>query len=222
MKLINAAVYSIVSFTSHNCSHSIPSDSEKKSKVILVHGIFDDSTKMEFLKNKLTARGYQCIAPSLTPKNAKHGIAPLAQQLDSYIKENNKEGETYHLIGYSLGGIISRYYLANCDNTESCISLTTLASPNHGTVLAKLYPYQSGIELRPNSTFLNKLNCDSNSTHESTLSIRTTLDGIIIPSKSSYLPNAKNITIHTPTHISIVLSNQVVKYVTTHMENSEK
>lgn len=194
---------------------------KKEVPIILVHGIFDDSNKFLLLKHKLTKSGYTCHSPDLKPNNGKNGLAPLAEQLNSFIKESVDVDKPFHLLGYSMGGIISRYYLAHHAQNHQCASLTTLATPHHGTKLAYLYPRRSGIELRPNSDFLNKLNANKASFHPNTLSIRTPLDGVIIPSESSNLPDAKNISVISPTHPSLIVSKRVSNLVISHLEESE-
>lgn len=194
----------------------------KKTEVILVHGIHDDASKFNYIRNQLELAGYNCHAPSLTPNNAKNGLAPLATQLNNFINCTVSADTPIHIVGYSMGGLLARYYLANINNTHQCISLTTLASPHHGTQLARLYPRQSGKEMSPNSTFLNSLNKNPKSILPHTLSIRTFFDGIIVPSKSSELPNAKNACVKSPFHISLVINPKVLNHIKSHFKEVEK
>ena len=193
----------------------------KKIPVVLVHGIFDDGDSFGPLRIRLRQAGYKCLAPDLSPSNGKEGILVLTQQLERYIKEELGEKQPYHLVGYSMGGIVARSYLRGSENRASCLSLTTLATPHHGTQLAKLYPLKAGVELRPKSAYLTSLNADVKSYHPNTLSVRTTLDGVIIPSASSTLKGAKNLTFSTPAHPSLLVSKRVAAKVLNHLEKHE-
>jgi len=192
-----------------------------KIPIVMAHGIFDTGESFGALRVRLNQAGYKCLTPDLTPNTASAGMEPLAEQLANYIDENLEKDSQFHLLGYSMGGIVSRCYLAQLKNNNRCVSLTTLAAPHHGTQLAKAYPLKGGVELRPNSEFLNTLNNNPNSTHPNTLSIRTTLDGVIIPSKSSELPNTENLTFSTPSHPSLLISKRVAQSVLDHIKRSE-
>jgi len=188
--------------------------------IVMVHGIFDDGESFGFLKTRLQQAGYKCLAPDLTPNNGKNGLNPLAKQLDNYIKDELGEKTDFHLLGYSMGGLIARTYLKDSNNRQYCQSLTTLASPHHGTKLAHIYPLQAGIEMRPDSAYLKKLNGNQNSYHQNTLSIRTPYDGVIIPSRSSVLKGANNKSFHTPSHPSLLMSRRVTKIILDHLEGT--
>lgn len=194
----------------------------KEVPIVMLHGIFDNSASMTPLRMRLEQAGYQCHTPDLSPSSGKDGIEPLTNQLSQYISEEIGDGNPYHLVGYSMGGIVARSYLKDSPNRNSCQSLSTLASPHHGTQIAKLYPLQAGIELRPNSNYLNNLNQNSDSYHPRTLSIRTALDGVIIPSSSSELKGAKNIRLITPSHPSLLLSKRVSEEILTHVGHTEQ
>ena len=195
---------------------------DKPTTVVMVHGIFDSGDRMGMLKKRIQQSGYKCLAPDLTPSNGRDGLDPLVNQLELYIKDELGEGEPYHLVGYSMGGIIARSYLRNSENRQFCASLTTLASPHHGTKIAELYPLKAGLELRPNSDYLTELNGDHKSYHPNTLSVRTTLDGVIIPSESSVLKGATNKAFNTPCHPSVLLSKRVSKCVIHHLASNDR
>ena len=193
----------------------------KEIPLVMVHGIFDTGADFGSLKLKLRHEGYKCLAPDLKPANGRTGLDKLTTFLEHYIKDHLGEGTPYHLLGYSMGGILSRNYLRTSPNRENCVSLTTLASPHHGTKIAHLYPRRSGVELRPNSTFLNTLNHSPLSVHPTTLSVRTKYDGVIIPSSSSVLQGASNLCVYTPSHPSLLMHPKVKRAILEHLKKAE-
>lgn len=45
--------------------------------------------------------------------------------------------EHFHLVGHSMGGLVSRYYIAH--HPDQVVSLVTLGTPHHGSPLASAY-----------------------------------------------------------------------------------
>ena len=54
--------------------------------IILVHGFGDSGRRFAPLQRRLTAAEHHCYCPTLTPADARHGIADLAQKLAAYIE----------------------------------------------------------------------------------------------------------------------------------------
>jgi len=92
--------------------------------------------------------------------NGSKKIEILALELNKFIKSLKlKKSEKIDLIGFSMGGLISSYYLKFID-TKKVRKFVTLCSPFDGTSWAKYFfgDRPGVIEMRPKSDFLNKLN----------------------------------------------------------------
>lgn len=202
------------------CSSPQPTH-PKLHKVVFVHGIFDNGKNMGTLERQLKRAEYHVIAPSLKPNNGTVSITQLSHQLGQTIDQEIKEGEPFHLIAFSMGGIIARDYLSKSKRWNDCKSLTTLASPHNGTYLAHLYPVAAGREMKRGSSFLQRLNANPKSIPKHTLSVRTPLDLVILPSSSSELQGASNRTVFSLAHPMLLFNPFVKQMILEHLKTAE-
>lgn len=161
--------------------------------VIMVHGIWDTGAVFKSLGRKLKAQGHVCLMPSLTPNDGRHGIADLANKLEAYMAEHVPENEAIALIGFSMGSIISRYYLQKLGGHLRTRVFISISGPHGGTFTAYLYPGLGTRDMRFGSALLREL--DASTACLSGLIIHsfwTPLDLMIIPAHSSDWALAKN------------------------------
>ncbi len=160
--------------------------------VILVHGIKDDSRKMRHLARFLQGEsGRNVFACDLLPNRGEVGLEVLAEQLERFVAEKLPAGERFDLVGFSMGGLVSRFYLQRLGGLERVGRFVTIATPHRGTVLAWLLGRPGCCQMRPGSRFLEDLASDAD--RLSTLSftsIWSPLDLIILPANSSVIPQA--------------------------------
>lgn len=160
--------------------------------VVLVHGFLNKGSKMKRMAAYLRARGWTVHTPSLTPSNGTLGIEALAGQLADFIEKVIPPTAKFDLVGFSMGGIISRFYIQRLGGFSRVQRLITLAAPHHGTHTAYLTWTTCSHQMRPGSAFLKSLNADLSALSEiAFISIWTPLDLMIIPASSSHLPFAK-------------------------------
>ncbi|MCL2909963.1 alpha/beta fold hydrolase [Shewanella aquimarina] len=181
-------------------------------KLVLVHGIFNTGHVMGWMRRQFERQGYECLTPTLSPLDGRRGIAFAAKQLQSYIESALGEDEAICLIGFSMGGIVARYYLQHLGGDKRTRALFSISSPHHGSYLAWLpYPSRAMRELRPKSQLLSQL-ADSQERLEGIVlySFRTPIDFTIVPSRSSHWPGAENRVIWRPLHLSMIFSRRVV------------
>jgi triacylglycerol lipase len=129
--------------------------------VVLVHGFLDTSRIFKKMAASLRKQNFIVYDTlNLKPSTGKNGIEPLAEQLEKYIHENVGKEKPFHLVGFSMGGIVVRFYLQKMNGNVYAQKLITLASPHHGSWWAWLLNIKSCQQVRPNSEFLNSLNSD--------------------------------------------------------------
>jgi triacylglycerol lipase len=126
-------------------------------RVVLVHGIFDTGSKFKTMQPYLEAHGHRCLAPSLTPNDGRDGLPRLAEQLRSKIDAAFGQTDPIALIGFSMGGLISRWYLQELGGHARVDPFIAIASPMRGTVWAYGYPGEGAKQMRPGSRFLTRL-----------------------------------------------------------------
>lgn len=181
-------------------------------KVVLVHGFLEDGKSLNYMRTRLERKGAACYIPILKPQDAHCGIEPLAHQLKHDIEREFGPNEPISIVAFSMGGIVTRYYLQELGGAKRCENLFTISSPHHGTLTAWGYPGRGTAQMRPNSPFIQHLNATEDRLGDMPIvSYRTPLDLIILPSKSSVWPRATNITHPSLLHPFMVTSPFIIK-----------
>ena len=167
-----------------------PTDtSAAQNRVLLVHGIADSAASMRPLRARLARDGRKTIAINLKPSDGRISLEALSLQLRDYVRTHFSAGERLDLVGFSMGGLVCRYYVQMMGGNSRVDRLVTVSAPNHGTLLAFLNRRVACKEMRPGSDFLRKLNEDWSTLREvKVTSLWTPLDLIIIPATSSRMP----------------------------------
>lgn len=169
--------------------------------VVMVHGILERGKNFKMLRERLEKQGVACHVVELKPSDARTGIEVLARSLAEQIASELGSEQSFSMIGFSMGGLVSRYYLQNLGGARRCDQLITLASPHHGTWTAYLYPGKGARQMRPNSPFLRQLAASEDQLGEMPVtSYRTALDLVILPTTSSIWERAENRLHFAPLH----------------------
>lgn len=109
--------------------------------VMLVHGYFGTDTYFSLLDyyhdvpDRLRAAGFEVRTPTTDAFNwSEIRGEQLAEQLDALLVETG--ARKVNLIGHSQGGMDARVVISGLGYAERVASLTTVATPHHGTPLA--------------------------------------------------------------------------------------
>lgn len=181
---------------------------------ILVPGFSDDTASLKYLTTYLQGQCVSAIALSPQPSDGRVGIDWLATLLAEQIEQVVHPEEAINLVGFSMGGLICRYYLQQLRPHRMIERLLTIASPHRGTWSAYSYNRPACIQMRPNSRFLQELNADLTPLEAVAFtSIWSPFDLTIIPSVSSWLPVGKVITILSPLHQIMLHDRQVCETI---------
>ena len=162
-------------------------------KVVMVHGIFEDGKAFDSLKRRLENHGIQCFVPKLKPVDGRGGLDKIAAGLKSDIDKEFGEADKFALVAFSMGGLVSRYYLQHLGGAERCEEFITISTPHHGTQFAYAYPTKGVHQMRPGSDFLRNLEETEDTLGDIPVtSHRTPMDLIILPPSSSVWLRAEN------------------------------
>jgi triacylglycerol lipase len=179
--------------------------------VMLLHGIFDSGRVFATLQQLLHKHGFRTLAPDLVPNDGSASIATLAEQVRQMVEQACKEVEWLGLIGFSMGGIVARYYLQNLGGYRRVKRVVTISSPHRGSALAYLASGKGAQELRPNSPLLQQLSENEQQLLPlKPLSLWTPLDLMIVPAKNSIWKIAQNIAFNVVAH-RLMLSSKAVQ-----------
>ena len=130
----------------------------------------------------------------LIPSNGEVGLDLLAKQVVDYIAATFAAEQPLDLLGFSMGGIVSRYYVQRLGGIKRVQRFITLASPHNGTWTAYFRPGSGCIQMRPGSDFLQDLNQDAAMLEKLNFtSIWTPFDLMIVPSISSKIPVGRDV-----------------------------
>lgn len=165
--------------------------SSPKNPIVLVHGLWDTDAIFQQLRPYLVQRGWQVHSLDLIPSDGSAPLEVLAQQLAEFIDRTFLPQQSIDLLGFSMGGIISRYYVQRLNGLARVRRLITIASPHRGTIVAYLSNKPGAKQMRPFSKFLTSLNNDVDQLRSlQVTSTWTPFDTMIVPGWSSVIPNA--------------------------------
>lgn len=180
--------------------------------VLLVHGIDDTHRVFDSLAPKLKAAGWRVETIDMVPNNGDASLAVLAEQVRERVERMRAAtgASRVDLVAFSLGGIVSRYYLQRLGGASQVQRFVTISSPHAGTLMGYARWNQGARELRRGSAFLTDLNRDWSETAKRVrvTSVWTPLDLMIVPANSSELAGARNLTVPVALHPLMLVDNR--------------
>ncbi len=187
--------------------------SSSRNPVLLVHGIDDTNAIFWKMIPYLAEQGWSVHSLDLKPNDGRLGLDKLAHQVAEYATQNFAQ-QPFDLVGFSMGGIVSRYYVQRLGGLKQVQRFITIASPHHGTWTAYFRPNIGGTQMRRDSAFLADLNRDTADLEQLNFtSIWTQRDLMIVPAASSRMPVGKNIQIPVAGHAWMVTDPRSLKAV---------
>lgn len=96
---------------------------------MLLHGILNPSLIMTPIARRLRGDGYRVVNWGYPGRNRL--IEEHAAELDARVRRIDGDG-SIHFVGFSLGGLVIRYYLTHYDSPRAG-RLVMIGSPNQGT-----------------------------------------------------------------------------------------
>ena len=152
--------------------------------------------------------------PYLPHQCGRKSLPNLAGDLDIYIKSTFKPSTKFHLLGFSMGGLIIRYWLQNLGGSLYTNRFFSVGTPHFGTFTADLIPtnsFQGISDMKTNSPFLRSLNEDlSLLKNISCNSYGCRADLMVIPYTNSFLPFGVAKTLPSLTHRSLITNRKSI------------
>ena len=181
--------------------------------MVLVHGIYSSGRDFARLERHLRAEGREVLTLDLKPNNGKAELQVLAQQLADFT-ETHLPGRRFDLVGFSMGGLISRYYMQRLGGVERVDHFVTMAAPHHGTVMAGINALPGVMQMRRYSPFIRDLARDQKRlANVKCTSFYTPLDIVVVPGNSGEMPEARNVKMWTLWHPAFLLEKRCLKAV---------
>ncbi len=174
--------------------------------VLMVHGYLSNRGLLHSLVGALEAAGVKGVRT--------FNFRCLFHPLDDYVAELELQatkvlGESgapkLVLVCHSLGGLVARSWISR-HGAARVAKLITIATPHHGTVLAKLGLGANALQMRRGCGFLGSLAAKEGATGPDcpVTSIYTVHDNLVAPQETSRLPWAKNVALHGVGHVEVL------------------
>lgn len=185
-----------------------------RNPVLLVHGIIRTSAVFRKMTNYLTQQGWSVHSFNLTPNNATLGLDQLATQVAEYVDKTFAPEQPVDLVGLSMGGLVTRYYVQRLGGIDRVQRFITISSPHQGTRMAYLSPRLGCVQMRPGSAFLKDLNQDVGMLARLNFtSIWTPWDFIIVPACSSQMSVGQEVKVSVLAHALMVRDTRCLQAV---------
>ncbi|MEL7037656.1 MAG: triacylglycerol lipase [Cyanobacteria bacterium J06592_8] len=189
-------------------------NSSDRNPVILIHGIFDTVAIFRKMSAELTKQGWDVHSFNLVPNYGFLGLDRLAEQVTNYVEQTFPPEQPIDLVGFSMGGIVSRYYVQRLGGIERVQRFVTISSPHNGTWTAYPYVTPGALQMRPKCQFLEDLNQDVAQLNQVNFtSIWTPRDLMIVPANSSQLPVGQDIQLDVWLHAWMVEDPRCINVV---------
>ena len=190
--------------------------------IILVHGFIGGYglTPWFSLKNRLVS--YGCPRSKIFEMRFKDAIfasnVDNAYELRDYVNYvlSVTGASKVDLIGHSMGGLSTRYYIKFLGGASKVDDYVSLGSPHHGTYLAIIplaYLSIGALEMRSGSSFLNSLNSgDETPGSVHYVCVYAYMDELVQPYWSAKLSGASNKGKWWVGHIGLLFSSTVARW----------
>ena len=185
-----------------------------RNPVLLIHGIFRKSGIFYKMSAYLTQLGWSVDTLNLSPHWGNASIDELAQQIADYIDKTFAPEQHLDIVGLSMGGLVTRYYLQRLGGINRVQRFIAISSPHSGTWMAYTLWGKGCIQMRPGSAFLEDLNRDAALLEKLNFtSIWTDWDFIIVPASSSQISAAKEVKLSVFAHAMMARHSSSLKAV---------
>jgi triacylglycerol lipase len=186
-----------------------------RNPVLLVHGIDDTLAVFDTMTTYLQTLGWVVYSLDLMPCNGDIGLDELAHQISDYTDKTLVPDQFFDLVGFSMGGIVSRYYVQRLGGIKRVQRFVTISSPHNGTVTAYFRLNAGCHQMRLGSPFLKDLNQDAATLEQINFtSIWTPLDLMILPAVSSSMPVGREVLVNVVAHPWMLTDARSLKAVT--------
>ena len=177
--------------------------------ILLVHGIVDNHTIFAPLERALRRRGFTDLSSfdyGVLTTDVRATAQDLAVAVEKLVAESG--AEKVHVIGHSLGGLVTRYYVQRMGGHEKVHTVVTLGTPHQGTKLARAGSMLPLVrQLRPDSDLIAELNEPAPDCDTRYIAFYSDLDQLILPSRNARIEHpdlrVRNVPVRGVGHMSL-------------------
>ena len=179
--------------------------------VVLVHGFLCNRGVWLPWLPELRARGHAYVALTLEP--AFGSVDDYVAAIDTAMRQvQAATGLPPVLVGHSMGGLAARAWLRTLAQppAQRVHRILTLGTPHHGTWPARFSHTTNGMQMRPDSPWLQALAASEGAAQRALFSCwYSDCDNIVYPTRSATLDGAENHLLHGLGHVHMLYAPQV-------------
>jgi pimeloyl-ACP methyl ester carboxylesterase len=179
--------------------------------VLLIHGFACSAAVWARLSARLQNEGFWPVrAVNLEPLWAglDSHVAAVAGELASVHQEGR--GEAVTVVAHSFGGLVARLVLPTAERGV-IRQVLTVGTPHHGTILAHFIASPATRQMRPGSSWLQRLNgLWQPSPGVSFTSLYSRQDNIVAPARSAVLTGVNNVAMSGLGHFGLINSRRAL------------
>ena len=183
----------------------------------MIHGLWNTSSIFSSITSKLDDIGIEYFAPTLKHSYGMTSIIDLTKILNELILKKYGTKKELDILGFSMGGIIGRYWLQKFNGYKRTRRFISIGSPHKGTFTAQLvpkFPFRGISEMKIKSEFLRELEKNDFFLNDiECINIFTYWDLMVFPSWWTNLNLGKKISVRVYKHRSLVRNNSVVEKI---------
>ena len=169
-----------------------------------MHGLWDTPDLFNTLKRSLAGRRGTPFTPHLPHGLGVVPLDELAAQLDQAIEAEFGPDQILDVMGFSMGGLISRTWIQLQGGYQRVRRFTSVASPQQGTLAAQVWPrwpLASVADMKFGSDLLRRLNGDPGPLASiDCCSIYCVADVMVVPGWTAVLPVGRRLAF--PLHLA--------------------
>ena len=179
--------------------------------VVLVHGFFASAGVFRPMRAHLVEQTGAKVAsfthaPGASIERIAKSLAKLVDQIP--------EAARVHLVGHSLGGLVSRWYVQELGGHTRVAQTISLGSPFGGTERARPFKFLVGKDLCRTSTVLSRLRARAHEHDVPHTSIVAHEDAVVVPCESAVFPRGDVVVLPGLGHNSLLFHRDSIDHVT--------
>ena len=186
--------------------------------IVLVHGLWDTHRVFSKLIESLQLTNAITFTPFLPHKLGCISLRSLAKELNLQIIDRLGSEMNIDLVGFSMGGIVSRIWLQELSGFKRTKKFITVGSPHYGTYAAQFipsWPLKGIADMKRNSMILSSLNSDFDSLK--TLNCKSLFcrwDLMVVPGWQAVMPFGDKYNVPVFTHRDLIRSSKAINMLT--------
>lgn len=162
-----------------------PCPLETKHPIIMIHGLFHNSSAWIFYRHWLKQAGFPHCASFYY--SSRKEFETIAEEFDAYLNNLfiNHPDASPILLGHSLGGLFIRNWAGHSEHREKVAGIITLGAPMLGSKLATFSIVELGQQLEFNGPLIQQITATESAPPVPCYALYSPVDNMVLPRDSA-------------------------------------